>query len=176
MGQSKRKTSLRKGRFSTKLTAQSRTPNCQNWLTCSSLSKSSSSYTRISRPGLKPFFDPLPDARPSSIGHTYSSTSSCFFFLRLPKLLKASFFGLQVKRKLTRSQRIRKELTDLLLLHWCFNDEGSKPQCSPKQRSEQPYFTIITSERTRRSPHSTIAKTTPCNGLQMSLESHCIKL
>lgn len=81
----------------------SNTQNCWNWLTCSSLSKSSSSYTRISRPGLKPFFDPLPDARPSSIGHTYSSTSSCFFFLRLPKLLKVSFFGLKVKRNLPRS-------------------------------------------------------------------------
>lgn len=68
-------------------------------LTCSNRSKSSSSYRRMSRPGLKPFWEALPDAWPSSIGQTYSSPSSCFFFLRFPKLLKVSFFGFKSKQK-----------------------------------------------------------------------------
>lgn len=67
-------------------------------LTCSNRSKSSSSYRRMSKPGLNPFWE-LPDAWPSSIGQTYSSPSSCFFFLRFPKLLKVSFFGFKSKQK-----------------------------------------------------------------------------
>lgn len=66
-------------------------------LTCSNRSKSSSSYRRMSKPGLNPFWE-LPDAWPSSIGQTYSSPSSCFFFLRFPKLLKVSFFGFKSKQ------------------------------------------------------------------------------
>lgn len=67
-------------------------------LTCSNRSRSSSSYRRMSKPGLNPFWE-LPDAWPSSIGQTYSSPSSCFFFLRFPKLLKVSFFGFKSKQK-----------------------------------------------------------------------------
>lgn len=68
-------------------------------LTCSNRSKSSSSYRRMSKPVLNPFWELLPEAWPSSMGQTYSSPSSCFFFLRFPKLLKVSFFGFKSKQK-----------------------------------------------------------------------------